>query len=102
MPSGWAASCPAICVSRALIWAVSMVSVTVRAAVTPAWAAPSAPVAPGGAACSRACSTLAGAGRPRTAMVRSHPPIACSSSSAAASWLPNRARKARLIGLSRS
>ena len=70
--------------------------------MTPAWAAPSAPVAPGGAACSRARSSLAGAGRPRTAMVASHAPMACSSSPAAVSWLPNRARNARLIGLSRS
>ena len=100
--SGWAASCPAIWVSRALIWADSVVSAAVRAAVTPAWAAPSAPVAPGGAACSRAHSSLAGAGRPRTAMVASHAPMACSSSPAAVSWLPNRARNARLIGLSRS
>ena len=35
-------------------------------------------------------------------MVASHAPIACSSSPAAASWLPKRARNARLIGLSRS
>ena len=89
--SGWAASCPAIWVSRALIWADSADSAAVRAAVTPAWAARS-----------RACSSLAGAGRPRTAMVASHAPMACSSSPAAASWLPNRARNARLIGLSRS
>ena len=54
--SGWAASCPAIWVSRALIWADSVVSVAVKAAVTHARAAPSAPVAPGGAACSRADS----------------------------------------------
>ena len=100
--SGWAVSWPEIWVCRALIWADSAVSVAVKAAVTPAWAAPSAPVAPDGAARSRACSTLAGAGRPRTAMVASHAPIACSSSSAAASWLPKRARNARLIGLSRS
>jgi len=42
------------------------------------------------------------AGRPRTAMLASHAPMACASSSAGASWLLNRARKARLIGLSRS
>ena len=35
-------------------------------------------------------------------MVFSQAPIACSSSSAAASWLPKRARNARLIGLSSS
>ena len=35
-------------------------------------------------------------------MVCSHAPIAGSSSSEAASWLPNRAGNARLIGLSRS
>ena len=35
-------------------------------------------------------------------MVASHAPIACSSSPAAASWLPERARNARLTGLSRS
>jgi hypothetical protein len=63
--SGWAASWPAIWVSRALIWADSAVSVAVRTAVTPAWEAPSVPAAPGGAACSRACSSLAGALRRR-------------------------------------
>ncbi len=100
--SGWAASWTPIPVSRALIWAASMAAVAVRAAVMPAWAAPSCPVAPPGAARSRAYSTLTGAGRPRTGMVFSQAAMACSSSRAAASWLPKRARNAKLTGLSRS
>jgi hypothetical protein len=39
---------------------------------------------------------LAGAKRPRTGRVRSHASIACSSSAAAASWLPNSVRNVLL------
>ena len=70
--------------------------------MTTAWAAPSAPVAPAGADRSRAHSTPGGAGFPRAGRVLSQPAIAFSSSRAAASWLPNRARNARLSGPSSS
>ncbi len=99
--SGWAASWAPISASRALIWLARVLKVATRAPVMAALAAPSAPVAPRGAACSRARSCSGRGALPRCGRVCSHAARSASLSWPAASCDPKRARNARLIWLSR-
>jgi len=62
--SAWRASCSSICSERSLICWTTVPKAARKARVTWTWAAPSAPVAPLGAAVSRACR-VAGATRPQ-------------------------------------